>query len=84
MLDLDYLDDKINQEKNNELREFYLYELEQITSDPDIYSNRGLLEIMKEDDFKDNRREIIIKYKTNFLYIKSKIDNLIQSLINKI
>ena len=84
MLDLDYLDDKINQEKNNELREFYLYELEQITSDPDIYSNRGLLEIMKEDDFKDNRREIVIKYKANFLYLKSKIDNLIQSLINKI
>ena len=84
MLDLDYLDDKINQEKNEELKQFYLYELEQITSDPDIYSNRGLLEIMKENDFKENRREIIIKYKTNFLFIKNKIDNLIQSLINKI
>ena len=84
MLDLDYLDEKINQEKNEELKQFYLYELEQIASDPDIYSNRGLLEIMKENDFKENRREIIIKYKTNFLFIKNKIDNLIQSLINKI
>ena len=84
MLDLDYLDEKINQEKNEELKQFYLYELEQITNDPDIFSNRGLLEIMKENDFKENRREIIIKYKTNFLFIKNKIDNLIQSLINKI
>ena len=84
MLDLDYLDEKINQEKNELKKNFYLYELEQITSDPDIYSNRGLLEIMKENDFKDNRRSIIIKYKANFLFIKSKIDSLIQSLINKI
>ena len=84
MLDLDYLDDKITNEKNKELKDFYLYELEQITNDPDIYSNRGLLEIMKENDFKENRRSIIIKYKANFLFIKSKIDNLIQSLINKI
>ena len=83
MLDLDYLDEKINQEKNELLKNFYLYELEQITSDPDIYSNRGLLEIMKENDFKENRREIVNKYKSNFIFIKSKIDSLIQSLINK-
>ena len=84
MLDLDYLDEKINQEKNDLLKNFYSYELEQITSDPDIYSNRGLLEIMKENDFKENRREIVIKYKSNFIFIKDKIDSLIQSLINKI
>ena len=84
MLDMDYLDEKINQEKNEELKNFYLYELEQITSDPDIYSNRGLVEIMKENDFKENRKQIINKYRLNFLFIKTKIDSLIQSLINKI
>lgn len=84
MLDLDYLDEKVNQESNEVLKNFYLYELEQITSDPDIYSNRGLLEIIKEKDFKDNREEIVNKYKNNFIFIKNKIDSLIQSLINKI
>ena len=84
MLDLDFIDEKINKEKNEILRNFYIYELEQITSEPDIYSNKGLLEIMKENEFKDNRKEIVNKYKFNFLFIKNKIDNLIQSLINKI
>jgi hypothetical protein len=73
MLDLDYLDEKINQESDEVLKNFYLYELEQITSDPDIYSNRGLLEIIKEKDFKDNREEIVNKYKNNFIFIKNKI-----------
>ena len=84
MLDLDYLDEKINQESDEVKKNFYLYELEQITSDPDIYSNRGLLEVIKEKEFKDNREEIVFKYKDNFIFIKNKIDNLIQSLINKI
>ena len=84
MLDLDYLDEKINQESDEVKKNFYLYELEQITSDPDIYSNRGLLEVIKEKEFKDNREEIVFKYKDNFIFIKNKIDILIQSLINKI
>jgi hypothetical protein len=41
MLDLDYLDEKVNQESNDDFKNFYLYELEQITSDPDIYLNGG-------------------------------------------
>jgi hypothetical protein len=39
---------------------------------------------MKENDFKSNKNQIVNKYKENFLFIKSKIDTLIQSLINKI
>ena len=84
MLNLDYLNNKVNNEKRKVLKNFYSYELEQITRDPDIYSNTGLLEIIKDNDFKENRREIVIKYKDNFIFIKKKIDKLIQSLINKI
>jgi len=84
MLNLDYLNNKVNSEKKKVLKNFYSYELEQISRDPDIYSNTGLLEIMKENDFKENRKEIVKKYKDNFIFIKKKIDKLIQSLINKI
>ena len=84
MLNLNYLNNKTNKETNKVLKNFYSYELEQITRDPDIYSNAGLLEIMKENDFKENRKEIIKKYKDNFIFITKKIDKLIQSLINKI
>ena len=84
MIDLDYLDDKMSKEENEIIKNFYLYEMEQITSDPDIYSNIGLLEIMKENDFISNKSQIVNKYKENFLFIKNKIDTLIQSLIDKI
>ena len=84
MLDLDFLDDKINKEENEMIKNFYLYEMEQITSDLEIYSNISLLEIMKDKDFQENKSQIVIKYKENFLFIKNKIDTLIQSLINKI
>ena len=84
MLDLDFLDDKINKEKNTELKDFYSYELEQITYDPDFFSNKTLLELIKDNEFSDNLKHIVNTYKENFLFLKNTIDYFIQLLIDQV
>ena len=83
-LTLEYLQDIIESEKDPDLKEFYLYQLEQINTDSDIFSNKGLLEVLEDPLFKEERKELIKKYKSNFLFIQSKIDFFLQSLIDKI
>ena len=83
-LDLDFLNDKINKENNLELKNFYIYELEQITYDPDIYSNKTIIELFKENIFKENLKSIVSEYKRNFNFLKSTIDYFIQLLINQV
>jgi hypothetical protein len=75
---------KLKQTKDNDLKEFYEHQLEQINTDPDIFSNRGLIEVLNEQCFQDNKNKIMTKYKTNFLFIQKRIDEIIQSLIDKI
>ena len=84
ILDLEYLEKKLNEEKDESIRSLYIYQMEQITNEEDIFSNNGIIEVLKENEFKENRLEIISKYKANFIFIKDKIDYLIQSLIDKI
>ena len=83
MIDFDFLENQINNEKDEELKNLYLYELDQITEE-DSFSNKGIIEVLKENEFRIYRKYIIEKYKTNFIFIKNKIDFLIQSLIDKI
>ena len=82
-LNQDKLINKILNEKNKDMKDFYIYQLEQITSDPDIFTNSGLRNVMNETYLKDNKK-IIEKYKKNFIFIKNMIDNILQELINKI
>ena len=84
MLDLDFLNDKINKENNIELKNFYCYELEQITYDPDIFTTKTLIELFKENDFTENLNNILIIYKENFKFIKNSIDYFIQILIDQV
>ena len=83
-LTLENLNDIISHEKDPDLKEFYLYQLEQINTDRDIFSNKGLLEVLKDPLFETQRKELISKYKENFLFIQKKIDFFLQSLIDKI
>ena len=83
-LNLDKIYDKILSEENRDLKDFYFYLLEQITNDPDIFTNAGLNLVLNDPFFKNNKSLIIEKYIYNFLFIKKKIDYLIQSLIDKI
>ena len=75
---------KLKRVKNNDLKDFYEHQLEQINNDPDIFSNKGLIEVLNEQCFFDEKEEIIKKYKTNFLFIQNTIDSIIQALIDKI
>ena len=83
MIDFDFLEKQISKEKDEELKNLYLFELDQIIEE-DSFSNKGIIEVLKENEFKKYRKNIIDKYKSNFLFIKNKIDFLIQSLIDKI
>ena len=83
-LTLEKINLKINSEKDKDLKEFLLYQLEQINNDTDIFSNKGLLDVLEEQCFKENKKLLVEKYKSNFLFIQKKIDFLLQSLIDKI
>ena len=83
-LTLDKIYNKITNEKNNDIKEIYLYQLEQIGNDPDIFTNAGIKLVINDTYFQNNRQLILKKYFENFLFIKDKIDYLIQALIDRI
>ena len=74
----------ILKEKNKDLREFFISQLEQINTDPDIFTNNGLKNIITNEYKPNEGKNILNKYKENFVFIKDLIDSLLQELINKI
>ena len=64
------------------MKDFYIYQLEQINSDPEIFTNNGLKNILNE--YSKESKDILNKYKQNFIFIKQLIDSLLQELIDKI
>ena len=83
-LTLDKLNSLINKEKNIDLKEFFLHQLEQLNNDTDAFSNKGLIDVLNDSSFNDVIKSLVVKYKNNFLFIQKKIDYLLQSLIDKI
>ena len=75
---------KINEAKNIDLKYFYDILLEKIKDKPNIFNNLKLLSILKEENIKEKQEENVNKLKHSFLFIKIQIDNLLQSLIDKI
>ena len=69
---------------NDDLKDFFEYQLEQINDDQDIYSNKGLIEVLNEECFSEEKNQITMKYIKNFLYIREMVDNIIQALIDKL
>jgi hypothetical protein len=69
---------------DNDLKDFYEHQLEQIDNDSEIFSNKGLLEVLDEQCFIEDKYQIMYKYKKNFLFIQEKVDKIIQALIDKI
>ena len=78
----DVLISKIRNEKDKDMKDFYIYQLEQINSDPEIFTNNGLKNILNE--YSKESKDILNKYKQNFIFIKQLIDSLLQELIGKI
>ena len=84
-LNQDKLTKKFKDSKDNkDLKDFYEHQLEQINNDPNIFSNNGLLEVLNEQCFQNDKNQIMTKYKNNFLFIQKKVDTIIQALIDKI
>jgi phage-related holin len=83
-LTLDRIYEKIVNEEKGEIKDLYLYQLEQIGNDPDLFTNTGLKLVLEDSYFKNNKSLILKKYFDNFFFIKKKIDYIIQSLIDKI
>ena len=70
--------------KDENLKEFYLNHLEKVYIDPDIFTNKGLIDCLKQYYYDELKNLIIGKFKRNFLYIQKKINYLLQSMIDKI
>ena len=83
-LDMNYFIEKMKDEENPFLKDLYLYQIQQIIDDENIFSNKCLFDVLKSNKFKQHIKLIGEKYKNNFIYLKSKIDYLIQSLFDKI
>ena len=73
----------ILKEQNKDMKDFYIHQLEQISSDPEIFTNNGLKNILNEYTPKE-RKNILDRYRQNFIFIKDIIDTLLQKLIDKI
>ena len=80
-LNEDRLIEKINKEKDKNLKLFLIKQLDQINNDSNKYTNEGILKIL--DNIQTNS-EIIKYYKNNFLFVRGLIDDLLQNIIDKI
>ena len=80
-IDQKNLNERINKETNKDLKEFFLRQLERINKDPNIYTNKKLYSSINE---LSEKNEILEIYKRNFLRIQKYIDQIIQTLIDKI
>ena len=76
--------EKIINEKNQELKEFYSLLLCQMEAQPNIFNNFNLISILEKYDIKEIQQEKKSELKKTLILIKGKIDWLLQSLIDKI
>ena len=71
---------KLKEEKDNDLKEFYIKQIELINNDSKIFTNEGILKILDAE-----KKEIVIQnYKNNFLFIREIIESLLQTIFDKI
>ena len=70
--------------KDENFKEFILSQLEQVYADPDMFTNKGLINCLKQYYYDELKNLIINRFRRNFLYIQKKINYLLQSMIDKI
>ena len=74
--------DKVNKEKDPEMKHIYIKLLEQTNFLQNKYTNEGLLRILKVEC--EKKGSLLENYKENFIYIRDTIEELIQSIVDKI
>ena len=77
-----WLIEKIDKENDREMKKVYSNLLEQLNNYPNKFTNEGLLRILKMEN--DKRNILIEVYKENFIYIRDTLEELLQSLVDKI
>ena len=82
-LNKEKLIDIMNTSNDINFKEFILAQIDNLYLDNDIYTNKGL--IHNFENYSENIKNLIIsKYKRNFLFIQKKIENFLQSMLDKI
>ena len=74
--------EKIYKENDLEMKNVYLNLLEEINYYPNKFTNEGLFKILKMEN--EKRNSLIEIYKGNFVYIRDTIEELLQSIVDKI
>ena len=80
-LNRDRLVEKIKQENDPHLKRFFMNQLEQLSNYPNKFTNEGIIKTFENES---DKKQLIMKYKENFLYIRANIEKLLQSIVDKI
>ena len=78
---------KIKNSSNPDLTELYnhlIYELDEIYHNPKAFGNFAFFQTLSKDEYKENKKQVIKFYLKIFLFIQEQIEDIIQSLIDKI
>ena len=75
------LNTRLQDEKDENMKDFYMRQLQRINRDPDIFTNKKFLLYLTE---LAEPVEVLKKYKENYGLFKELIDNIIKSLIDNI
>ena len=79
-LNYDRLVKNLNDSKDVNLKDFYIKQIESMNNDYKKFSNEGILRILKSE----KKEELVEYYKHNFIFIRSIIEWLLQTIIDKI
>jgi hypothetical protein len=74
--------DLIKKEKDENLKKFYIKQLEKIYNDEEIFTNRNF--IQKICEINKYKIEVLKVYKQSVINIQNYINNILQNIINKI
>ena len=88
-LNQDKLFAKLKNTKDEDLKDFFIKQLELMNNDPNKYTNEGILKLLDfkiENDKKEQLKQeaVVENYKENFLFIKKIIGLLLQTIVDKI
>ena len=78
---------KLKNSSNTDLIEFYnhlIYELDEIYRSPNAFGNFAFFQTLNKVEYKENKKQIIKFYLKILLFIQEQVEDIIQSLIDKI
>ena len=76
--------EKIKKIKNEDLKAFYIYLLDQIVDDPNTFCREKFDELLKDESYLQNYEALFKKLNENIIFIREQVESLLQSLIDKL